>query len=380
MLAGRPDPAKARGDGARVRLYSTGSPRSGVRIPGFMRQRRTLYAYWRFGRFLAREFRWPVGIFAALVLLGGLGLWLSYPVEEEGRPIGYARACYAVYCLIFFEAGVVSFPEKAWYLEPFFFIVPIIGLGAVADSLVRLGYFIFSSKQKLPEWHRMNASAMRNHVVLVGLGKVGYRILQELLALKEEVVVIERNGGSPFVVEMRDAGVTLIVGEARLRKTLEEANVLHARAVILATDDDLANLDAALTAREIRPDIRVVMRLFDDTLATKVATAFNLPAISTSSVSAPAFIAAATGRAVYHSFQLGNQRLHIADFVLIPGSRLCGRTVGDIQGDNGVNVVMHMANGHTDVNPAHSILLKEGDHMMVIAPLDQIRRLQEMNT
>ena len=59
-----------------------------------------------------------------------------------------------------------------------------------ADSVVRLAYLVFTKKQQLPEWQRMVASLYRGHVVVVGLGKVGYQIIKGLLELRETVVVL----------------------------------------------------------------------------------------------------------------------------------------------------------------------------------------------
>ena len=138
----------------------------------------------------------------------------------------------------------------------------------------------------------MEASTYRNHVVLCGLGRVGYRIVLDLLAAGQQVVAIEKSPDSVFIEEIQGLDVPVLIGDSRLKKNLQLANLEQARAIILATNDDLANLDAALTARDMKPDIKVVLRLFDDTLATKVASQFNMPVISTSAVSAPAFVAA----------------------------------------------------------------------------------------
>jgi Trk K+ transport system NAD-binding subunit len=224
----------------------------------------------------------------------------------------------------------------------------------------------------------MHASMMKHHIVVAGAGKVGYRIIKELLALKEDVVAIERKMDSPLVTELLDLGVPIIEGEARLRKTLEQAGVAQAKAVILATDDDLANLDSALTAREIKPDVRVVLRLFDETLATKVASAFKMPAISTSATSAPAFIAAATGRSVFAEFSLdGAETLHVADVCVEDGSPLTGRRVGDVQAQYGVNIIMHKRDGSVKVNPEHALTLQSNDRMLVIAPIGKIAELEK---
>ena len=125
-----------------------------------------------------------------------------------------------------------------------------------------------------------------------------------------------------------------------MASVLEQAGVRQARAVIITTSDDLTNLDAAITARDLNRDAKIVIRLFDETLATKVAGAFSMPTISTSQVAAPAFIAAATGRKIYQGFQLAGQYVHFTDMTICPTGRLVGWTVGEIQSDKRINIVM----------------------------------------
>jgi voltage-gated potassium channel len=71
----------------------------------------------------------------------------------------------------------LDFPDE-WYLQPLFFLLPIVGLGAVANSIVRLDYLMLTRKDRLPEWQRMVASLHRNHVIVVGVGRVGYQIIR----------------------------------------------------------------------------------------------------------------------------------------------------------------------------------------------------------
>ena len=321
----------------------------------------------RYAGFVLRELRGPLSLVALIVLAGG-GLLAA----TAGRP--YGKACYTVFMLMLGEP-TDEFPDRV-VDQILFFALPVVGLGALADSVVRLGYLVFSSKRKLEEWWIMEASSMSGHVVLCGLGRVGYRIARELLEIRQPFVAIERDRDSSFAAELLDLGVPVLFGEARLRQTLEKANVEKARSVVLATDDDLTNLDAALTAREIRPEIPVVVRLFDDTLARKVATTFKLPAISTSQVSAPAFVAAATGRAVLHSFQLGGTAHHVADLDV---AGLAGRTEGQVQKEFGASVLVHRGDAASDpgLDPARP--LSRGDRIVVVAPPGKLRALEEAN-
>src|SRR3954465_11342719 len=168
-----------------------------------------LRMYLRFLRYLLWEFRWPLGVFATLVLGGGFIVHLTYHREH----VAFPRACYAVFLMIFLESGL-DFPDE-WYLQPLFFLLPIVGLGAVADSVVRLAFLMFTKKQQLPEWQRMVASLYRNHVIVVGLGKVGFQIIKGLLELNETVVAIDLADKSKLREDILTLNVPIIQGNAR---------------------------------------------------------------------------------------------------------------------------------------------------------------------
>ena len=122
-----------------------------------------------------------------------------------------------------------------------------------------------------------------------------------------------------------------------------------------------------------------MIRLFDETLATKVAGAFSMPTISTSQVAAPAFIAAATGRKIYQGFQLAGQYVHFTDITICPTGRLVGTSVGEIQADKRINIVMQQGVKGVNVNPDPDIVLEPGDTILVIAPMEALLTLESMN-
>ena len=52
-----------------------------------------------------------------------------------------------------------------------------------------------------------------------------------------DLVVIERNAGAQFLEDVRRDGSPVLIGDARREAWLEEANVKHARSIIIATTD-----------------------------------------------------------------------------------------------------------------------------------------------
>lgn len=146
---------------------------------------------------------------------------------------------------------------------------------------------------------------LSDHVVVVGLGKVGTRVLGELHSRKVRVVCIERDPAARGVALARRLRVPTLLADVTEPGVLTEAGVRRSRAMLALTRNDSTNLEAVLAAREIRPDLRAVMRLFDDDFAATVYRTLRdsypnavTRSRSVSSLSASAFAAAMMGRRV----------------------------------------------------------------------------------
>jgi Trk K+ transport system NAD-binding subunit len=136
-------------------------------------------------------------------------------------------------------------------------------------------------------------SRRRGHIVVVGVGTVGYRVVRELRRRGEAVVAIEREEATQFVDAARSL-VTVVSGDARTDETQRRAGLADAKAVVAVTDDDLANLGVALAAKRARSDCRVVLRTFDGVLAEKMQGHLSTAAVlSASAAAAPTFVGAA---------------------------------------------------------------------------------------
>ena len=116
------------------------------------------------------------------------------------------------------------------------------------------------------------------HVVVCGIGNVGFRVVEELLSQGEQVVAIERPAlaTSAFIATARRQGVPVVIGDATVPEVLKQARAGTARAVIAATSKELINLEIGLLAREINPKQRVVLLLVDAQLAQTVREAADV--------------------------------------------------------------------------------------------------------
>jgi Trk K+ transport system NAD-binding subunit len=137
---------------------------------------------------------------------------------------------------------------------------------------------------------------LRGHVVVCGLGVIGYRVAQALVRLGHAVAVVEADENGRFVAQARSEGIPVVIGDAAQEKALRFANAAEARAVVVCTNPDYQNLEIALHARSMLGDVPIVLRLFDPDLSRRVVTHFALDAtFSSAALGAARFAAAATG-------------------------------------------------------------------------------------
>lgn len=174
------------------------------------------------------------------------------------------------------------------------------GFGIVTDALLgRRLEGLLGRKQR---------RKMNDHIVLCGLGNVGVRVLERCVALGESVVVIEADEDRRFLARARALDVPIVLGDMRTPEVLTEAQIETARSIIACTSDDLANLEAGLAARAQHPAIRVVLRMFNQTLARRLEDTLGVTtALSTSLLAAPAFAMAALDESVIGSFEVHGQ-------------------------------------------------------------------------
>lgn len=181
---------------------------------------------------------------------------------------------------------------------------------------------------------RVPPRGLSGHVVLLGLGKVGSRVLDRLCELDVDVVCVEQDPEARGVAIARARRVPVVIGDATEEGVLETAKVTRARAMLALTSNDSINLEAALYARQLEPRLRVVLRLFDDEFATTVYRAMRdsypearTRSRSVSSMAAPAFAGAMMGRQILGAIPVERRVLLLAAVEVGGHPALEGRTV-----------------------------------------------------
>jgi Trk K+ transport system NAD-binding subunit len=171
-----------------------------------------------------------------------------------------------------------------------------------------------------------------NHFVVVGLGNVGSRVVEQLHDLGLPIVCVERNPDARGVRAATRLGVPVIFGDVNEAATLREASVGTCRALLALTSDDITNLRAGLTAQEQQPDMRIVLRLFDGDFAQRVEENYSISRTrSVSALSAPSFAMAMAESQVIDTIGVNREVLMIAEVPIGSQAPLEGRPLAEIE-------------------------------------------------
>jgi len=287
-------------------------------------------------------------------------------LRQVGAEPSWRSSAYTAYGMLMGSLGTLPRQPAAQVVAV---VLPVVGLLFVAEGVIKLGISVFRKEDNPLVWIPMLASTSRQHIILCGLGTVGFRVLEELLALDEHVFVIERNPSAEFVSLARSKGAEVLIGDARAEDQLRQMNLNHARAIIIATNDDLANLEIAMDVREMNKAIPIVLRLFDQRLADKVGHMIGIDfSVSTSKLAAPLFACAALDKRVVGTHRLGEMLLVVLE--LQPGARspLLGCTVGEVVTRLSVTVVALETDVGWDAHPAPERPIVAGKKLQILVP------------
>lgn len=337
------------------------------------RIRERIFREWCFLIAVVRHRGASLLVLLAALVIGSEWLW---PAGSEGRPAHFDRI-YNAWLLVIGESPSEPLPI-AWPGRVLLFLLPILGLTVIVEAIIEVSSMVRDRRSHERAWCSIMTKSMNDHVVLVGLGKLGFRTFRLLRRLGHSVAVIEQGESSPFLIHVREDGSPLFIGDARRDELLVDAGVARARSIVLATSDDMVNLEAALDARRMNPGIRVVLRMFDQRLADKVREGFNIrTAMSQSSISAPAFATAAVEPAVVGSVVLDDELIVMVRWLVRDTPAIAGSTVGSLLSDHGVAVVELTPPGGTRrLFPPPETRLARDDEVVLQGAFDSVMRLK----
>jgi Trk K+ transport system NAD-binding subunit len=337
---------------------------------------RRIKAGWRDTILLVKEFFWSLVVFGAVLVGGGI-LYYNMGIQAREPVDSLAEAIYLVLGLIFLQP-TIDFPHD-WHLQMFFFLLPAIGLSVIAQGVAEFSTLFFNKRARSKEWEMAVASTFDQHVIIIGLGHLGYQTLITLAAMDVDIVAIELNPDTDLITEVQAMGVPVISDDANKQTTLESAGIQKAKSIVLCTQNDPLNMQISIKAKAMNPDLRVVARIFDEYFAQAIQDQFNFTAMSSSVMSAPQFAAAAVGIEMTMPITIEGESYTLARFDIYEKSQLAGLSTGEVEQNYDVSLVLIKRNEETELHPHTDSKIQPHDCIVVLASPLQIKKIIKAN-
>ena len=334
---------------------------------------------------LRRSSEESLGRVAAIVSVIAMGLWivgtllLKFTYYGEGDLTWTKSISLGAILLLggygdvfggFNEPVTPGWVQLVCLLITLFSILVVLGvLGLVAERLLSSRFSFLQKRPRIPR---------SNHVVVVGLGRIGRKVTSLLAEFNQPMVVVASTPHPPELFTQ----IPLLIGN--ILEELPAANLATAKSIIAVTDDQMLNLEVALLASEqtlsqsFSPVIRTRSQTFSDNLAAMMPQAHTFCPYA---LSAEAFAGAAFGENILGLFRLGGQNILIAEYRIAQGDTLEGKQMGHVAYGYGVVPILretHGPKGNTlsMLMPTDDQYLMAGDRLFVLSSINGLRRIE----
>ncbi len=264
--------------------------------------------------------------------------------------------------------------------------VAIIGVGfgtALYTAVASFEYVVDLSEVRRRRSMENQVGALKNHIIVCGWGRVGRGTWKELLAKGQTAVIIE---SQPERVEAANAaGALVIQGDATHNDVLELAGIHSAQSLIACVADDSDNLVIALSAKALRPELRVVCRATESESERKLLLAGADAVVVPQGVGSERLALMAIQPEVAQIFDVvvGGRPLefHVEEMDIPVGCRVAGMTIEEsgIRPETGALILgIEKQKEEMVVNPRADHRINVGDRIVVVGTKAQVARAADM--
>lgn len=319
-----------------------------------------------------------LGALLAVLVSATLVLRFTYRYAGPGHRISLLDSVYfTVETVTTVGYGDYSFRGEPAWLVVFAVVLMMTGALFVAVFFALVTNMLVSRRIE-ESLGLQKITALRGHVLVIGLGTVGLRVARQLHDAGRDVVVIEKDERNRHLGQLRALGLPVMIADATLPEVLTSARLAAASAVAVLTSDDLANMETGLAVRDqLGPRwaaTPVVLRIFDPQLAHSVKETFGFRNVrSTAALAAPWFVGAALGLDVLSTFYAGDELLLVARLTVTPGGGLEGLQMHELAARTRV-LALRRAGDRSVLEhpPRRTTRFHQADEAYLIGPYDEL--------
>jgi voltage-gated potassium channel len=308
-----------------------------------------------------------LAVLAGVIVAGTLGYSL-----EEGTSVGYGLE-WTLDTIT--TVGSIPYPRDggARVLKV---CLEVFGIGTLFYGLVTVAEFFVSGQLSgmLEERRVQNMiDSFSDHYIVCGFGRVGRQVTRDLKAAGAKHVVIDPNPDNREIA--RELGVAYIESEAADDEVLKAAGIDRAAGVIACVDSDAENIFIALTARELRSDIRIVARAAVEESEKKLLRAGANRVISPYKTSGSEMARLALHPQVGGTLQFADLRME--EIEVLAGCEGAGKSIGEVRG-RAVIAALRRVGGTLEAQPSLDSVVNVGDMLVAIGSPESLEQLENL--
>lgn len=353
------------------RLIIATSPRVQAQVPPwYQRLAQKLTKAWqglhRFQRYERSAFLVTLSLIVAITIAT-----VTY-ISTDGR-ISPVDALYFSVGMITGAGGNEFVVEAApGLIKLFTVIMMLIGAAVVGIFYALLNDFVLGTH--FQRFWNVSQVPHRHHYIICGLGGLGIKTAQLFQSQGYDVVVIEQDSHNRFLNTARSLKIPVIQGDASLAATLEAANIQRAAGLLAVTSNDTINLEVALSAKGVNPNLAVVVRNQDPKMATMSQQVLGFESVlCPTELAAPSFAAAALGGRIFGNGTTANILWIAVATTISPEHPFFSKRVRDMAIATDC-VPLYLERPHVSIHgwPLLDCRLRSGDVLYLTLPAHQI--------
>jgi voltage-gated potassium channel len=222
-----------------------------------------------------------------------------------------------------------------------------------------------------------------DHVIICGFGRVGQQVAQDLISVKIDFVILEKDHEIVDQYEL-NKDYKFLQGDATEDENLRKANMADAKAVISCLPKDADNVYVVLSARELGKHLLIVSRANNASAVSKLKSAGANNVILPDSI----------GGSHMASLISNPDVMEFLDILRVQGTE--GANINSVSYDelpetwrnktikeldahqiSGVSIIgFKTADGEYIINPDESLKVIEGTRLFVIGSTEEIKVLK----
>ena len=221
---------------------------------------------------------------------------------------------------------------------------------------------------------------VENHTVVVGLGRLGTSVVENLEQMGELVVGIDRSSRIVKELTKRFPHIPFIDCDAKEEDCLKQAKVERAKNLLLTIPSDAENLFIVVSAKTLNPDLKVIARITNPKNEKKLKLAgvdeVFLPEEETGKLVAMLVERPNVSKLLMSILLDDTNPFDIEEFLVKPCSPLVGRSVGEVFKGVATGYLIAIKRGETFlIFPAKEEVIRAGDILIVMADLNRLANL-----